>query len=257
MTNKVALFFDSFSSYRRLDFLDYKRKRRESKTDEEIAEREVIQTQVKKLRTEILPNCGFRCFRQAGLESDDLIAQATKQLDKGVKRAAVMITSDGDLYQCITQNTIHWYDPARNLYMDHGQFWAHKGIDPIDWCRVKCIAGCKTDNVPGVPNIGEKTAINYINGHLKQNRRMNAIQSEDGKRIAQFNEALVKLPRSETKEIDLSHPKYKADVFFDYCKKLGIESYLELRRRSWESFFKGTLSQGRQIARRPDEKRRK
>lgn len=258
----AAIFFDSRHSYRRDYFPDYKKKRN-IRTPEEFADILVMHDQMRRLRKEILPDIGFPCFQQYGLESDDLIAQAADQLE-GL--GATIITADGDLYQCITSR-VSWYDPQRNIHLDPQTFWAKYEVYPEDWATVKAVGGCKTDEVPGVGyiingkerRVGEDGAISYVLRCLKEdNAKYKAIMSEDGQRQIAHNYNLVKLPHRRTKPIpaldpiaNLFIPKYKPERFFKWCEKLGFASFLEGgRKQQWEAFFAGQSQGSRMLARK-------
>ncbi len=245
MSNKVAVFFDSRQSYRRRQFSEYKRKRQD-KTPAELAELKLLHQQTDLLFDSILPDIGFCCYRQTGLESDDLIAMAAKLLSKhdSPLGAGVMVTADGDLYQSITE-CVHWYDPARDLYLTPEGLWAKKGVFPSQWVQVKAIAGCHSDNVPGVPGVGEKGAIAFVMETLpKHHKRYKAITSDGGQAVVGRNIELVCLPHVLTKPVDLVEPSYSPSVFQTWCRTLGIASYLSGRGDSeWCAFFNGEMDQ--------------
>jgi 5'-3' exonuclease len=241
-TNRAAIFFDSKQSYRREAYPPYKQKRRTDRTPEEWAALGVMQAQVQRLRQEILPDIGFPCFKQSGLESDDLIAQACQDLGP---IQATIITADGDLYQCINRN-IFWYDPQRKLHLDELRFYGLKGVMPCDWALVKAIAGCGTDNVAGIVGVGEKTAIDYVTKTINVKSKKYA-DIHAGQDIITRNLALVKLPYHLTNPIPAMDvvaqnflPKYNADAFFKWAERLGFASYLHGGRRlQWAAFFAG------------------
>lgn len=243
-SNRVAIFCDSRTSFRADVYPEYKAKRREELTEKQKAERERIRTmriQQNVLEREILPALGFPIYRQEGLESDDLIAHAAKEAMKeaafgGPLPRAVMITSDGDLYQCIN-GAVHWYDSQRKKYFDLDSFKEKHGISPQQWGEVKTIGGCSSDNVAGVPGVGETTAIKYLLGNLPQHHKTyEAIRSKAGKKIRARNVELVQLPHYKTKRFLLQEPKYDPDAFFSMCEKYGLKTFLD-ERKSWMSFF--------------------
>ena len=248
-SNRVALFFDSRQSYRRRSYPEYKAKKHQEATPEELNILKVFVQQVKVLRDEILPGIGFPCYRQIGLESDDLIASAADSLRDGMskERVAVVVTADHDLFQVISDNT-HWYDPYRGKYLDVVGYRKETELSSVDqWALFKALAGCHSDNVKGVPGVGTKTAILYLSGVLPiTSKKHLAIVSDEGKKTFQRNLGLVRLPHAKTKPVVLREPVYDEKAFLRCCKTYGLASYMEgQRKRDWQDFFAGKMGLGR------------
>lgn len=240
-SNKVAIFAESRRSLRVEVYPDYKQKRRAERTDEEIERIRTMRLQLNELTSKVLPEIGFPVFQQDGLESDDVLAAAADSLTaaKTPERLGVMITSDGDLYQCISSK-VHWYDPMRRLYYDVPTFKADKGVLPFDWGEVKAIGGCKTDNVDGIEGVSETTAIKYVRGELPVHHKTHGrITSPTGKATIKRNRELVVLPHCDTKPVRLpDRVDYDVDVFFRYCERFGLKSILR-ERDGWDKFLTG------------------
>ena len=99
------------------------------------------------------------------------------------------------------------------------------GIRPNNWNAVKAIAGCSSDNIPGVKGIGEKTAIKFINGALKQTSKAYiAINEHIGLRLK--NNQLVTLPFAGCKSPALMKDEVTRDSWNAFAKKFGMESLL-------------------------------
>lgn len=236
-SNRIAIFCDSKTSIRAKSYPQYKAKRKTDRSPEEVQRISAMYEQLNNLTSSVLPACGLPIYRQEGLESDDLMAYAAKVMtDQGQR--AIIVTSDGDLFQCISE-WVHWFDPQRNIYYTPESFLSAKGIECSEWGNVKAIAGCKTDNVSGVPGVGEITAIHYLNGDLPTTYQTHkSIVSSCGLATASRNSALVVLPHNSTKPFDLVEPKYDVDEFFKQCKKYGLASIIR-ERKAWESFLHG------------------
>jgi len=233
-SNRLLMCFDSRKSYRKKAYPDYKGNRNKDRTEKEMAELRAMHKQVDLMRSEVFPACGFLTARQSGVESDDLMAYAAKQgRDK-----VILVTSDGDLYQCIT-DSVHWYDPGRDQYLDPLTFWVKKGIEPHQWAEVQAIAGCSSDNVKGIRGIAEKSAIDYVLGrHNPTYKRFKAVV--EGRRTITLNRSLVTLPHKKTKPFDIVEPQYNPAAFFEQCERFGIRTYLEGAKHSaWLRFFSG------------------
>ena len=239
-SNRVCIFFDSKKSHREKVYPPYKRKRRKDRSDEDKKKISLMWDQMEILR-KAMPAMGFSVYRQTGLESDDLIAMAAQSL-KGPDKKGVIITSDQDLFQCIT-NAVHWFDPQREAYFAPWRFKTAKGISPGRWGEVKALAGCSSDNVQGIHRVGEETAIKYILGTLpKHHETFKRIESEEGIEVEIRNRALVMLPHAKTKPVKLVKPKYHPKEFFAFCRRYGITSFLQSEnKRKWRRFFEGVI----------------
>lgn len=238
-SNKVCIFTDSRKSYRSRKFPAYKKKRREDRTEEEQERLNCMYDQIRVLKKHWLPDMGMPTYRQVGLESDDLLAYAAQKLTEDEERG-VLVTSDGDLYQCITEY-VTWYDPGRDLHHDQVSFQKKKGISCEQWGMVKAIGGCGTDCVPGIKGVSEKGAIDYLHDKIPHHyKKYEAIQNAMDSGDIDFWKELVVLPHKKTKPFELREPEYNAEAFFEYCAEYDIDSYLEGHgRRQWEAFFKG------------------
>lgn len=239
LSNQVLIFADSRSSVRSASFPDYKKKRTEYRSPEEWEQIKIMHSQLNILRREVLPAIGFPVYGQKGMESDDLIASAAQDLSSRRERG-VIITGDGDLYQCIS-DYIHWFDPQREMLLDPESFKRKKGISHERWAEVKSIGGCSTDGVPGVRGVSEKGAIDYLKDRIPHHhKRYQEIQRSIEAGDVSSWEALVRLPHKMTKPIRIRRPAFCPEEFFSFCKEFGIRSYLrDPGRKNWEMFFEG------------------
>ena len=93
-------------------------------------------------------------------EADDLIATYVEQiLEKGAK--ATIVSSDKDLMQLYRKN-VRIYDPMKNKFINEEDVQNKFGVEARKVIDVQALAGDSTDNVPGVPGIGVKTAAELI-----------------------------------------------------------------------------------------------
>jgi 5'-3' exonuclease len=160
---------------------------------EEIESYNDFHREVKRLWREILPNIGYQnILRRVGYEADDWIAAACKRVPSTDE--AVIISADHDLFQCLRPN-IRLYSPnAKKLYTLQS-FRQEFGINPPEWIEVKAIAGCRGDEIPGAARIGEKTAIKFLKGKLKEgSKAYNTIDNFVHSKTYIRNIGLVRLP---------------------------------------------------------------
>ena len=126
-------------------------------------------------------------------EADDLIATYTQQiLEKGAK--VTIVSSDKDLMQ-LYKKDVRIFDPMKNKFITPEDINNKFGVDPKKVIDVQALAGDSSDNVPGVPGIGVKTAAELINKYgtleklldkaheIKQNKRRETLIENKDKAI--------------------------------------------------------------------------
>lgn len=203
----------------------YKAKRRQNKLEkkkEELKQLADMEGQLKLLRRKILKLIGFQnVFYQKGYEADDLIASVCREIpdeDEGV-----IVSSDEDMFQLLRKN-IRIYRPNQRDVMTRKRFINSYKIKPKQWIDVKCIAGCSSDEIPGIKGVGQTTALKFIRGELPEtNKKYAAITCKEGKKIIEANRKLVKLPIEGTMQCRLK-PNDKLDGWKGAYKILGIRS---------------------------------
>jgi DNA polymerase I len=135
------------------------------------------------------------CLEQEGYEADDLIATyACQALDAGAD--VTIVSSDKDLMQLVRPG-IRMYDTMKNKVIAEAEVMERFGVPPEKVIEVQALIGDSTDNVPGVPGIGVKTAALLIGeyGDLEtllaraseikqQKRRENLIAFADQARLS-------------------------------------------------------------------------
>ncbi len=94
-----------------------------------------------------------------GLEADDIIAQVVKELPPGV--AAVIVTGDKDMAQLVSDR-VTLLDTMKDRVTDKAAIREKYGTEPTGLAEVFGLAGDSSDNIPGVPGIGEKGAVELI-----------------------------------------------------------------------------------------------
>lgn len=125
------------------------------------------------------------CLEMEGYEADDLIAAYTK-LARAKGKKVVIVSSDKDLMQLVGDG-VRMLDPMKGDFIGPDQVMEKFGVTPDKVVDVQALAGDSTDNVPGVPGIGVKTAAQLINeygdlenllaraGEIKQQKRRETI----------------------------------------------------------------------------------
>ncbi len=100
------------------------------------------------------------CLEQAGYEADDLIATYAR-LACEVGASATIVSSDKDLMQLVNDCVI-MYDTMKDKKIGVAEVIEKFGVPPEKVIEVQSLIGDSTDNVPGVPGIGVKTAAQLI-----------------------------------------------------------------------------------------------
>jgi DNA polymerase-1 len=225
-TSNFVFCWDSNASKRRDIYPEYKATRdRKDYTKEEIEFDVEFRRQMKKLRTTYLSKIGFRnIFIQRGYESDDIIASVARDISRKEDFEVIIVARDKDLYQCIRHN-VSMYDPQSCKIMTLQGFKKRYGIKPREWSMVKAIAGCNTDNVKGIKGIGEKTAIKYLKGKLKEtNKKYCDIVSMSGIELYYRNLELVELPMKGTRCFQLQKDELSEQGWKEVTVLLGMKS---------------------------------
>ncbi len=99
-------------------------------------------------------------FEMAGYEADDLIGTLGHLAEQNGFRV-VMVTGDKDFMQLVTDRCTIW-DPMKDHVLDPGAIRAAFDLDPRQMVDVMGLSGDTSDNIPGVPGIGQKTALKLI-----------------------------------------------------------------------------------------------
>ena len=126
-------------------------------------------------------------------EADDLIATYAKQITE-VGAKVTIISSDKDLMQLVSKD-IRLYDPMKSKVIGEKEVIEKFGVKPNQVIDVQSLAGDSSDNIPGVPGIGIKTAAELINKYktldtllnkaseIKQNKRRETLLENKDKAL--------------------------------------------------------------------------
>jgi DNA polymerase-1 len=151
------------------------------------------------------------CLEQGGFEADDLIATYARIAgERGA--TTTIVSSDKDLMQLVTDKVV-MYDTMKDRRIGIAEVIEKFGVPPEKVVEVQALAGDSTDNVPGVPGIGIKTAAQLIveygdleqllfrAGEIKQPKRREALIENAGK--ARISRQLVLLDDKVDLEVPL------------------------------------------------------
>lgn len=207
--------FDMGESFRTNWNKDYKANREKNE------QRAQVSKQIRLMRMEYLPALGFsNIFAEDHFEADDLMASLCLTLKE--HDDAVLVSSDRDLYQLLN-NKVRIWDPRKNKPITRKSFKKEYGVPPSFWPNVKALAGCKSDNIKGIPGVGEKGAIAFLRDELSQtSKKYQAIM--DGNEIWEKNLGIVTLPYPGTPKLTLKEDTCTRDKWLKLVKRLGMDS---------------------------------
>jgi len=95
-----------------------------------------------------------------GYEADDLIGPLSQAAEKA-GFSVVMVTGDKDFMQLVTDKITIW-DPMKDKITDAEAIQKTFGVEPLQIIDIMGLSGDTADNIPGVPGVGPKTAIDLI-----------------------------------------------------------------------------------------------
>lgn len=230
-THFLVAFDAGKTTFRNSMYEDYKGGR--EKTPDE------LRSQLAYIR-ELVESYHIKHYELENYEADDIIGTLSKQADeKNLK--TIIITGDRDLTQLASENVTIYYTKKGVTDIDHytPQFIAEKydGLIPNQIVDMKGLMGDKSDNIPGVPGIGEKTAIKLlkqfetvegvyenIDTLKKSKMKENLIENEES---AKLSKELATINRETPIEVSLEDLKL---TDYDDEKKIKLFKTLEFKQ---------------------------
>jgi len=237
-THFVVIFDSARKNFRNDIYEDYKANRSDA-PDDLIPQFEYIRKSVEAFNIPAVEMINY--------EADDLIATYSKQITK-LGSDVTIVSSDKDLMQLHDKN-VRIYDPMKNKFIKKEDVIAKFGVTSDKVIDVQSLAGDSSDNVPGVPGIGVKTAAELINKFgsleellknaetIKQNkRRETIIENKDKaliskKLVTLKNDVPVKYKLDDflLKEIDKKKLfNFLRDMEFNRLLSSAISTYGEI-----------------------------
>jgi len=233
-TNKFIFCWDSKNNLRKKIDKNYKQNRNKLSLEKR-KEVEPLYKQITLTRKKILPAIGFKNnYISNGLEADDLLAHIVQNIPYN---EYIIISADNDLFQLLPYCDMYSLN-TKILYTEKVFEKMYK-YDSKDWWKIKALAGCSSDNVIGVPGVGEKTAIKYFKKELNpKTKTYKKIKNQWNSTFAK-NYKLVKLPLKKINLPYLTTDDFNLDNFLTLCNKLDFQSFLNKEKLDkWKYFFK-------------------
>ena len=207
-----AIAFDlSAPTFRHKQFPEYKGQR--ESTPEE------LRPQFGRVK-QLMESFGVPVFELEGWEADDVIGTLAAQAEK-IGMDAVILTGDRDTFQLISPRVrvdLASSIQDRKVYDEEALMERYSGLTAAQQTDFKALLGDSSDNIPGVPKVGEKTAIALLNEyhnlegiyeHLEEVKRPSVKSSlEEFKDRAFFNRGLMTIDCDSPVELDLENVKF-------------------------------------------------
>jgi len=224
-----AVIFDSARKNFRNDiYKEYKANRSEA-PDDLAPQFEYIRKSVKAFN---LPSIELLNY-----EADDLIATYAKKIIKEGAKVTV-ISSDKDLMQLVSDD-VRLYDPMKSKVLGEKEVFEKFGVKPNQVIDVQALAGDSSDNIPGVPGIGIKTASELIKkyktldillkkaGEITQNKRRETLLANKDKAL--LSKQLVTLKDDVPIKDDLESfvlKEVQKEKLYDFLREMEFNRLL-------------------------------
>ena len=218
----VAAFDRKGPTFRHKEYKDYKAGRK--KMPEELAEQFP-------LTKDLLNLLSITIYEMDGYEADDIIGSLAKYAEKnGIE--VYIVTGDRDALQLASDNinvVITKKGVTETAVYNYKTFMDEFGVTPTQFIDVKGLMGDKSDNIPGVPGVGEKTAYKLIQTYGSIEEVLNNIDNISGKKLKEnlennrelaiFSKKLATIITEAPMEFDLDEIKNQDNYNYDELKK--------------------------------------
>ena len=224
----VALAFDSpGETFRHKQYSDYKKHR--PKTPDELVE-QIIRV------NGVFRKMGVTVLEQQGLEADDIVGAVAEEGKKD--NTVIIVTGDMDMLQLV-DDSVFSYTLRRGikdsvLYDVQEVQKKLDGLLPSQVVDVKALQGDKSDNIPGVEGVGEKTALTLIKEFSTVENLYNAVEKGEAESISSnLKEKLLKNKKQaflskELATIDRhSFTEFKVEEFTGFLNNESISEQIE------------------------------
>ncbi|MEK9786602.1 MAG: DNA polymerase I [Candidatus Pelagibacter sp.] len=224
-----AVIFDSArKTFRNEIYSDYKANRSEAPDD--------LAPQFEYIRKSVLA-FNLPSVDLLNYEADDLIATYVDQILKSGAKVTI-VSSDKDLMQ-LYKKGVRIFDPMKNKFINEDDVFKKFGVDASKVIDVQALAGDSSDNVPGVPGIGVKTAAELINKYgtlekllkstheIKQNKRRETLIENQDKAL--ISKELVTLKHDAPVDRELTEFKLKEidkDKLYEFLREMEFNRLL-------------------------------
>ncbi len=229
----LVVAFDTGKTFRDQIFPEYKGTRAKMPDD--------LRPQIERIR-QLVDAFNIPRLEMEGYEADDVLGSAAHiaaEQGLGVK----IITGDRDLLQLVNKRTAVYLAGDEQNYVTDEDVIKKLGVRPDQVVDYKAIVGDKSDNIPGVPGVGEKTAISLLEKfgtldeiykNIDQIERRWQTKLESGKESAMMSRDLARIKTDLQIKLDLDHAKahdFDANRIESFFVELEFRSLIKTLER--------------------------
>jgi len=146
---------------------------------------------------------GIPLLQVSGVEADDVIGTLARRF-AAMERQVLVVTGDKDMAQLVDAH-VHLYDSMSERYLDAEGVLTRFGVPPHCIQDYLALVGDTSDNIPGVPGVGPKTAAKWLAEYGSLDALMEHADSIKGK----AGESLRRLPRAVAALPRTRHHRYR------------------------------------------------
>ena len=172
----------------------------------------------------------FAVVRHLELECDDTIATLVYKHHKEGDECTI-VSSDSDFIQLLGSLNVQLYNPVRKKFIEKPDY------DYVTW---KALRGDATDNIPGIPGCGDKTATKLVLGGAAEFKEYLSVKGRQS--IFEKNVHLIRLVdfSNDMSMLEYTQGQFDEDLLHDTLEDLGFDSML--KESTWKKYtdtFKG------------------
>jgi DNA polymerase-1 len=178
----VVCFDSPVPTFRHIEYKEYKTNRKKIEPS--------LRRQVS-IAKEIIKYMDIPVIEKSGYEADDVIATLSKMFANEGKEVTI-VSSDKDVLQLVSDN-VYVYNEAKDILFDREKVVAAYGVEPQELVYVFALMGDSSDNIIGVPGVGEKKAVRIVQSVGKINSiedLMNRVEKKVKEEIEPYLETI-------------------------------------------------------------------
>ena len=238
--SQIACIFDaSGKSFRNEIYPDYKANR--------AAMPDELRIQIKPI-FDIIQKMGIPLLRVEGVEADDVIGTLAAQASASSMNVLIS-TGDKDMAQLVNEN-VTLINTMTNTLMDEAGVLKKFGVRPKQIIDYLALVGDASDNIPGIPKCGPKTAEKWLLEHSSLSeliKNSDNIKGKVGENLRENLDQLLLSQRLATIKCDLDLDHEVGDLKLATPNNLGLmQTFTELELRSWIEELEDTLEEPNQ-----------